>query len=125
MIRWYLAILLINIPIQSSEHTYAYFTLNYETPSDCFETGIKRVFVPFPGFGTFACLKDAIVQLPNAQKSGSLIAGHMVGLLGAGLTSTFCLMLAEYLDIPGAKEIIGPELSGLLKTKKFDNCRDF
>lgn len=88
--------------------------LKYNTSSECFNTGIKRVFVPFPGFGTLACLKDAATQLPDYEKSANLLGGHTAGLVGVGLASFLVLVAAAYLKIPAANTILGPEITHCL-----------
>lgn len=85
--------------------------LSYQTNKDCFNTGIKRVFVPLPGIGTFACLKDAVKQLPEYEKSAHLLAGHGIGLVGASLATILALIFMAHMGIPGAKNMLGPELT--------------
>lgn len=113
---------------KADDHLKFYTELKYNTPSDCFATGIKRVFVPFPGWGTFACIKDAIKQLPEYDKSANLLAGHATGLMAAGFTSSLLLLIGAWLKIPGAKKILGPEITKYLVTipkkvlKSSDTC---
>ena len=106
-------ILLILLLISSSSQA-SWAELNYDTSSECFTTGIKRVFVPFPGFGTFACAKDIAQQLPDYKKSFNLLAGHTAGLVGAGLASFLMLVAGAYLEVPIAREVLGRELTKCL-----------
>lgn len=113
---------------KADDHFKFYTELKYSTPSDCFATGIKRVFVPFPGFGTFGCINDAIKQLPEYEKSANLLAGHATGLMVAGFTSGLLLLIGAWLKIPGSKNILGPEITKYLVTipkealKNSDHC---
>lgn len=108
----------------------AYISLNtwtelkYNTPSECFATGIKRVVVPFPGIGTIACIKDAVKQLPDFEKSTNLLVGHTAALVSAGLASFMALIVAAYLDIPHAKNILGPEISYYFVAAPKDALKD-
>lgn len=99
-------------------------TLNYQAPEECFKTGIKRVFVPFPGFGTWACIKDAIRMLPQYEKSGQLVAGHAVGLVGASVATITLLVIAAHVDVPYAKDILGPYLVRWFVKPLVMSCKD-
>lgn len=101
----------------SEKKIYELIQLNYDTSSECFNTGIKRVFIPFPGLGTFACAKDVIKQLPDYQKSGNLLAGHIVGLLVSSCIVTATLIVGLNVGIPGCKEILGATLANYFKIK--------
>jgi hypothetical protein len=89
--------------------------LKYNTSSECFTTGIKRVFVPFPGFGTIACLKDAIVQLPHYEKSTHLLAGHATALVASSCICIVALAIGLNLGIPGCKQVLGADIAQHLK----------
>lgn len=101
-------------------------TLSYETSSECFYSGIKQVYTPFPGFGSIACVKKSITLLPDLEKSGNLLAGHAIGLLAIGLTSTIGLIIAAHLGIPSAKSILGPELTRFFcKDTSINSCKNY
>ncbi|GMU19600.1 MAG: hypothetical protein AMXMBFR12_07920 [Candidatus Babeliales bacterium] len=113
-----LLVLLLLSPFTSNA---SWIEFNYHTSSDCFQTGIKRVFVPFPGIGTVACLKDAIKQLPDYEKSGNLLAGHLAGLFATGCISMAALIIGLNAGIPGCKEVLGRELAHYFKIKSVKN----
>lgn len=108
-------------------------TLSYDTNHACFYSGIKRVYVPYPGFGSLACLKKSIQMLPDIEKSSYHMAGHAVGLVGASLATCICLVIAAHMGIAPAKNILGPSLTALFVTNprsfiyqtigSFDDCK--
>lgn len=118
IMKYRLLVLLLLSPFISNAN---WVELNYHTSSDCFQTGIKRVFVPFPGIGTIACLNDAIKQLPDYQKSSNLLAGHLAGLFATGCISMTALIIGLNMGIPGCKEVLGSELSRYFKIKLVTN----
>lgn len=92
-------------------------TLRYQTSIDCFYSGIKRIYLPYPGIGTLACLKTAVELIPEPNKSFHLMLGHTAGLMGASLVTFLGLIIAAKLGIPHAKTILGPELTRWLVKK--------
>lgn len=112
--KYKLLVLLLMFSVDSNA---SWTQLNYNTPSECFASGVKRVFIPFPGIGTFACLKDAAKQLPEYENSFQLLAGHATGLFASGCIAMVTLILGLQLDIPGCREILGPELAQFFKIK--------
>ena len=107
------AILLLLVSLHTAAHVplQNWTTLNYETNHECFYSGIKRVYIPYPGIGSILCLKKAVTLLPDIQKSGNLIAGHVLGLMSAVIICTVGLIIATRLKIPGAQSTLGPELT--------------
>lgn len=92
-------------------------TLRYQTSTDCFYSGIKRVYLPYPGIGTLACLKTAVELLPEPNKSFYLMLGHTVGILEVSMATFLGLVIAAKLGIPHARTILGPELTRWLVKK--------
>lgn len=124
--KYVLLSLLLTFSLTNQAH---WLELKYDSSAECYNTGIKRVLVPFPGFGSIACLKDAVKQLPDYEKSASLLAGHTVGLITAGLATSIVLVIAAWLKMPEAENILGPTLTDYLITipkqalKKPDRCK--
>lgn len=101
-----------------SSQTYTHWTeLTYDTPAACFSTGIKRVFIPFPGFGTYACVKDTIKQMPEYKKSAHLLAGHITGLVATGCITFAALIVGLNGGIPGCRQVLGDDLAQYFKIK--------
>ncbi len=118
--KYILSMSLMACSLAADSHWYE---LKYDSPSDCFTTGAKRVFVPFPGFGTIGCVKDAMKQLPDYNKSAHLLAGHATALITSGFLTFAALVVGLNCGIPGTKQVLGPELVAYFKIKSLaDRC---